>query len=47
MPTTDNSSQTESEALEEYFESQATGVELEVVEPSPPEEPDPWDPRED
>ena len=45
MPTTDNSSQTESGALEEYFESQATGVELEVVEPSPPEEPDPWDPE--
>ena len=45
MPTTDNPSQTENEVLEEYFESQATGVELEAAEPSPPEEPEPWDPE--
>ena len=45
MPTTNNPSQTELEAGEEYFESQATGVELEVADPSPPEEPEPWDPE--
>ena len=45
MPTINNPSQTELEAGEEYFESQATGVELEVADPSPPEEPEPWDPE--
>lgn len=45
MPTTNNSSQIESQAPEEYFESQATGIELEAAEPSPPEEPEPWDPE--
>ena len=46
MPITDNPSQTESDdAREEYFESLATGVELEVADPSPPEEPEPWDPE--
>ncbi len=45
MPTTDNPSPTEVEIREEYFESHATGVELEVEEPSPPEEPEPWDPE--
>ena len=44
MPTTDNPSQTITEVREEYFESHATGVELEVEEPSGPEEPEPWDP---
>ena len=43
MPTTDNPSQIErDDAREEYFESYATGVELEVADP--PEEPKPWDP---
>ena len=47
MPTTDNPSQTEGEVREEYFESYATGVELEVEDkdPSPSEEPEPWDPE--
>ena len=44
MPTTDNPPQNESGVREEYFESEATGVELEVAEPSVPEEPEPWDP---
>ena len=45
MPTTDNPSLLETKVREEYFESHATGVELEVEEPSPPEEPEPWDPE--
>ena len=45
MPTTDNPSQTGDEVREEYFESHATGIELEVDEPSRPEEPEPWDPE--
>ena len=43
MPTTANPSQAEGEVREEYFESHATGVELEVADP--PEEPEPWDPE--
>ena len=43
MPTTDNPLQAEGEVREEYFESHATGVELEVADP--PEEPEPWDPE--
>ena len=45
MPTTDFPSQTVGEVREEYFESHATGIELEVEEPSRPEEPEPWDPE--
>ena len=45
MPITDNPSQTESEAREEYFESDATGIEIEDSDHSPPEEPEPWDPE--
>ena len=45
MPTTENIPKTEVDVREEYFESHATGVELEVEEPSPPEEPEPWDPE--
>ena len=45
MPITDNPSQTEGDAREEYFESRATGVELEAEDPSRPEEPEPWDPE--
>ena len=45
MPTTDNHSQTEDEVREEYFESHATGVEVEVEDPPPPDEPEPWDPE--
>ena len=46
MPTIDNQPPPESDdAREEYFESLATGVELEVADPSPPEEPEPWDPE--
>ena len=44
MPTTENPSQPEGEVREEYFESQATGVELETDESSGSEEPEPWDP---
>ena len=40
MPTTDNPSRTEDDIREEYFESHATGVELEG-----PDEPKPWDPE--
>ena len=45
MSTTDNSSQAEADIREEYFESYATGIELEIEEPSRPEEPEPWDPE--
>ena len=45
MPTSDNPLQAEGEVREEYFESHATGVELEVEDPSPSEEPEPWDPE--
>ncbi len=45
MPTTDNPSQTEDEVREEYFDSNATGIELEGEDPSRPEEPEPWDPE--
>ena len=45
MPTTDNSSPAVAETPEEYFESRATGVELEEKDPPPPEEPEPWDPE--
>ncbi len=45
MPTTDDPLQTQREAREEYFESDATGVEIENAEPSPSEEPEPWDPE--
>ena len=41
MPTTE----TEDQVREEYFESQATGVEIEVEGPPPPDEPEPWDPE--
>ena len=44
MQTTDYPSQTEAEIREEYFESHATGVELETDDSSESEEPDPWDP---
>ena len=45
MPTSDNPLQAEDEVREEYFESHATGVELEVEDPSPPEGQEPWDPE--
>ena len=45
METTDNPSQAGGEVREEYFESQATGVELEAEESSRSEEPEPWDPE--
>ena len=45
MPTTDNPSRTEDDVREEYFESHATGVELEGEDPSRPDEPEPWDPE--
>ena len=41
----ENPSQTTVEVSEEYFESQATGIELEGEDPSRPEEPEPWDPE--
>ncbi len=41
MPTTD----LEPDVREEYFESEATGVELEVHDAPPSDEPEPWDPE--
>ena len=41
MPTTE----TEDQVREEYYESQATGVEIEVEDLPPPDEPEPWDPE--
>ncbi len=45
MPTTDTPLQAESEIFEEYFESQATGVELETDESTRPDDVEPWDPE--
>ncbi len=45
MSTTDNLTQAEAEIPEEYFESQATGVELESDDSPRPDDPDPWDPE--
>ena len=46
MPTNDKTSQAEDKVREEYFESHATGVEIEVDDPAPEDEPKPWDPEE-
>ena len=45
MSTTDNPKQAEGEVREEYFESRATGVELEIEETVGAEDPEPWDPE--
>ena len=45
MPTSENALQAEDEVREEYFESFATGVEVENQDPLPSEEPEPWDPE--
>ena len=45
MPTTEDLAQATADVREEYFESSATGIELEDEELSPPEEPEPWDPE--
>ena len=45
MPPTDIPSQTEGDVPEEYFESLATGVEIEADDRLPPEEPEPWNPE--
>ncbi len=45
MPSRDTQSQTEDDVREEYFESHATGIELEVEDGSQPEDPEPWDPE--
>ena len=45
MSTIDNRSQAEGEVREEYFESQATGVELETDDSPRPDDPEPWDPE--
>ncbi len=37
--------ETENAVREEYFESHATGVEIEADVPPPPDEPEPWDPE--
>lgn len=42
--TNEQSSAATEDVREEYFENQATGVEVED-EPAPPEEPEPWDPE--
>ena len=43
MTTMDKSTGTEDRVREEYFESEATGVETEAL--SPPDDPEPWDPE--
>ena len=45
MTTLDKSTGTEDKVCEEYFESQATGVEVETEISPPPDEPEPWDPE--
>ena len=45
MTTLKTSPGTEDEVREEYFESEATGVEIETEVSSPPDEPEPWDPE--
>lgn len=45
MPPTDKLSQTEDVVREEYFESRATGVEIEGEDPQPSDDPEPWDPE--
>lgn len=45
MPTTDKPLQAEDEVRQEYFDNEATGVELEVDNPPPTDEPEPWDPE--
>ena len=45
MTTLDKSTGTEDETREEYFESHATGVEVETEVLPPPDEPEPWDPE--
>ena len=45
MLTIDKPSPAEDAVREEYFESQATGVEIEVEGYPPPDEPEPWDPE--
>ncbi len=45
MPTPDNPSPIQDEVREEYFESQATGIELEDAEHLPGDEVEPWDPE--
>ena len=45
MPTTDKPAQTADEVREEYVESLATGVEIEVEDPPPSDDPEPWDPE--
>ena len=46
MTILDNSTGTEDEVREEYFESQATGVEVETEDSPSPDEPEPWDPEQ-
>ena len=43
--TTEQASATTEEVREEYFENQATGVEVEVDDSATPDEPEPWDPE--
>ena len=45
MPPTDKLLQTGDEVREEYFDSRATGVEIEGEDPSPSDDPEPWDPE--
>lgn len=45
MPSRDIQSQTDDNVREEYFESHATGIELEVEDGSQSEDPEPWDPE--
>ena len=45
MTTMDTSTETEDKVREEYFESWATGVEVEAEGSPSPDEPEPWDPE--
>ncbi len=45
MTTRDKSLGTEDEVREEYFESEATGVEIESQAPPSSDDPEPWDPE--
>ena len=46
MKILDKSTGKEDEVREEYFESQATGIEVETEDSPSPDEPEPWDPEQ-
>ena len=46
MTILDKSMETEDEVREEYFENQATGIEVETEDSPPSDDPEPWDPEQ-